>query len=169
MCGVGRQSLPDAQLRLKRFAHSRKQLDLRFLAVEAITPGRVLVDAAIPLYEPGKSRMTWSGEEVWGGAENPTLDALYRRFRQPLDECPALSAAPLAVRDWLGSYLWRTMIADPSVEGMAFEALAEDGLRPDQLELLRKCYRERMRPQISLQELSQIRSLLATRASREQG
>jgi len=89
------------------------------------------------------------------------LRQLYERFREPLDDGLALSAAPEAVRDWLGRYLWRAMIAGRPVEGAALDALAKEGFRCDQVELVRKFYRERMRPRISEDELRQIRRLLA--------
>ncbi len=91
------------------------------------------------------------------------LESLYEKFRAPFDQDGALSAAPQAVRDWLGKFLWRAMIAGSSVEAVALDTLTEDGLRPDQVELLRKCYRERMRPRISESELARIRKMLIAR------
>jgi len=110
-----------------------------------------MVTSAIPRRKSGHSE----GHGNSRGSFN--VGGLYRKFREPLDNHPALSAAPPEVRDWLGRFLWGAMLAGPAVEGEALDGLTRHGLRPDQLELLRKCYLEHMRPQITDEERERAR------------
>lgn len=101
-----------------------------------------------------------------GGFVGPAeleIESIYRDFRKPLDDDPILCAAPEAVREWLGRYLWGAMIAGTAVEEVALRALMESGLRCDQIEMVRKCFRERVRPRVSDDEIQRIRKLLAAR------
>jgi len=118
-----------------------------------------------PDNQPGKGA-PGSSQRGYVGPADLELAGLHEKFREPLDVGLALSAAPQAVRNWLAQYLWRAMIAGSSAEEAALDALAKEGLRCDQVELVRKIYRERMRPRISEDELQRIRTLLAARACR---
>ncbi len=85
------------------------------------------------------------------------VQELYGRFSRPFDEHAALSAAPPDVRQRLARQLWLALIAGQPLEEKVWQALRHQGLRVDQLALVRRCYRELMRPQITAAELARLR------------
>lgn len=85
------------------------------------------------------------------------IQQLYGRFRRPFDEHPALSAAPLSVRQRLARQLWLGLIAGQACEERMWRTLKLQGLREDQLALVHRCYHEQMRPQITVAELARLR------------
>lgn len=89
------------------------------------------------------------------------VEELYRRFRKPMDEDPALSAAPEYVRDRVSRLLWVALVTGPEIQDSVWDVLTECGLETPHLELVRRCFRERMRPTISEDDLQDVRLALS--------
>lgn len=91
--------------------------------------------------------------------EQEEVQAAFIRFAAPLMSLVAMGADKAAA-DELSRNLWVAMIGGPDVEQQVFDAMRESS--SELYDVLQRCYAEQMKPQVSDQELADLRARYAS-------
>ena len=90
--------------------------------------------------------------------------ALFMKFAEPLASYAAFSAERQQLADMLSKNLWKALIAGPQAEDIMWDVLTNEGnLDAEQLEPIKTCYYQQMKPRVSQDQLVVLRAKFGVR------
>ena len=90
--------------------------------------------------------------------------ALFMKFAEPLASYAAFSAERQQLADMLSKNLWKALIAGQKTEDIMWDVLTNEGnLDAEQLEPIKTCYYQQMKPRVSQDQLVVLRAKFGVR------